>query len=233
MNDRIDEFFKARLTDHPMTPPPNAWSKVEANLSKKNKGIVWFRAAAALLFLGLLLATLVWIQSSKIETIPMNITKVDSSHEKEAVIKESNGAEELKPDLKSKSRSNAKRQPSLVQVESMPEIKNQVQQEIEQPAVVEVNNKIEVTESIAVSQPKAKKPLVLEFRLEEITTREQITVTEGIEVADVDSKTGIQKAIGFALDVKNGESPILNLRQAKENLFALNFKKDKKTITQQ
>lgn len=232
MNDRIDEFFKARLTDHPMTPPPNAWSKVEANLSKKNKGIVWFRAAAALLFLGLLLATLVWIQSSKIETIPMNITKVDSSREKEAVIKESNGAEELKPDLKSKSRSNAKRQPSLVQVESMPEIKNQVQQEIEQPAMVEAQNTIEVTKSITVSQPKARKPLVLEFRLDEITTQ-QLTATEELEIANVDSKNGIQKAIGFALEVKNGESPIINLRQAKENLFALNFKKDKKTSIQQ
>jgi len=233
MNDRIDEFFKRRLADHAVAPTPGAWSKVEVNLSKKNNGIVWFRAAAAFLFLGLLLATLVWIQSKKIETIPTSITKVDSSHEKEAITKESNGVQELRPDLKSKPRSNAKRQPTLAQVESMPEIKKHVQKEIEQPAVVEVNSKIEITESLAVSQPNAKKPLVLEFRLEEITTPEQLTATEGIEVANMDSKNGIQKAIGFALEVKNGESPIINLRQAKENLFALNFKKDKKTIIQQ
>lgn len=232
MNDRIDEFFKARLTDHPMAPPPNAWSKVEANLSKKNKGIVWFRAAAALLFLGLLLTVIVWVQSKKIETEPTRIANVDSSHEKERAIKGSNVTEGLRPDLKKRSRSNTKRQPSLVQVESMPEIKKQIQQEIEQPAMVEAQNTIEVTESIAVSQPKARKPLVLEFRLDEITTQ-QLTATEEIKIANVDSKNGIQKAIGFALEVKNGDSPIINLRQAKENLFALNFKKDKKTTIQQ
>lgn len=233
MNDRIDEFFKARLADQAVAPTPGAWSKVEANLSKKNKGIVWFRAAAAIFFLGLLLTTIVWVQSRRIDSTPTRITNADSTHEKEEAIKESNVAEDLRPDLKKKSRSNTKRQPLLVQVESMSEIKKQPQQEIEQTSMVEAQNTIEVTESIAISQTKARKPLVLEFRLEEITTRQQLTATEELEVANVDSKNGIQKAIGFALEVKNGDSPIINLRQAKENLFALNFKKDKKTTIQQ
>jgi hypothetical protein len=231
MNDRLDKFFKARLTDYTMAPTPGAWSKVEANLSKKNSGIVWLRAAAALLILGLSLATIVWVQSRRNETTPTSITKVDTSQEKEAVIKELNKEEELRPTLKRSSGSIAKRQPTLAQVENRPETVLQESQEIEQHSIVESTTIIDVTESIAVSQPKAKKPLVLEFRLEEIPTREQLP--EGIEVATIDSKNGIQKALGFALEVKNGESPIINFRQAKETLFALNFKKDKKTTTQQ
>ena len=90
-----------------------------------------------------------------------------------------------------------------------------------------------MTEPIAASQPKVKNPIVLEFRLEEVSTPMPLTKLNEQEVAEVDSKNRIQKAIGFALEVKNGESPVMNLRQAKENLFALNFKKDKKTITKQ
>ena len=231
MSDRIDEFFKTKLTDHAMAPTPRAWSKVEANLSKKNKGIIWFRAAAALLFLGLLVVTIVWLQSKRIETTSPTITNAIVFGEKETLLKKSNAEGELKYDLKKKPRTTTPRQSYLTHVDKSIEIKNQVLQKIEQSG--EEDNIIEVAEPIAVSQPKVKKPIVLEFRLEEVSTPMPLTKLNEQEVAEVDSKSGIQKAIGFALEVKNGESPVMNLRQAKENLFALNFKKDKKTITKQ
>lgn len=232
MNDRIDKFFNERIADHTMTPMPGAWAKVEANLSKKNKTIIWFRAAAALLFLELLFGALIWIRTERIETATAKITSTTSSKEKVMAMKDSNETKELKPEVKIKLKSNTKRKPLLTQIESIKETNNQAASEIEQTAIEEMDNVIE-NESIAANQSETKKPIVLEFRLDNISTPEPSTKINTIEVADLDYKNGIQKAIGFALDVKNGESPIINLRQAKENLFALNFKKEKKTTTQQ
>ncbi len=232
MGDRIDEFFKSRLTNHLMAPTPNAWSKVKANLSKKNKGIIWFRAAAALLFLGLMLGAIGWFQSKRMGTTPSTITNVDVSKQNNSSIQNSKGREELNHDPKKKSHPTTPRKPYLTRIDKGTKIKNQVIEKIQQPIYREATNIIGVSESIVVSQPKYKKPIVLEFRLEEIPTPMPLTELNEREVAEVDSKNGIQKALGFALEVKNGESSILNLHQAKENLFALNFKKDKKTITQ-
>ncbi len=156
MSDRIDEFFKTKLTDHAMAPTPRAWSKVEANLSKKTKGIIWFRAAA-LLFLGLLLATIVWLQSKRAETTPSTIANVNVSEEKETPLKKSYAEDEPKRNLKKKTQTTTSRQPYLPQVDKNTEIKNQFSQKIEQSG--EEDNIIEVTEPTAVSQPKVKKPI--------------------------------------------------------------------------
>lgn len=226
MSDRIDKFFNARLADHSMAPTQNAWSKLEVNLSKKNRTVIWFRSAAALVFLGLLLSTLAWVMKERIEPKPIATTNL--SKEKELAIEDSNETTMTKPDIKLQP--TAKKKRSVAQSKSNDEANNVIFIEIN-PTEIKVNNTIEA-ESLAVAESKPSKPIVLEFRLENVSLSAPSAQQTSIEVAELDPKSGIQKAIGFALDVKNGDSPIINLRQAKENLFALNFKKDKKTTTQ-
>jgi len=226
MSDRIDKFFNARLADHAMAPTQNAWSKLEVNLSKKNRTVIWFRSAAALVFLGLLLSTLAWVMKERIEPTPMATTNL--SKEKELAIEDSNQITMIKPDIKLQP--TAKKKRLVAQSKSNDEANNVIITEII-PTEMKVNNTIEA-ESLVVAESKPSKPIVLEFRLEDVSLSASSAQQTSIEVAELDPKSGIQKAIGFALDVKNGDSPIINLRQAKENLFALNFKKDKKTTTQ-
>jgi len=235
MNDRLNEFFKTRLKDYAMVPTSHAWSKVEANLQKKNKGIVWFRAAAALAVLGILLATIVWVQSKRSEINSSSITNNDSSKEQEVATKELNVAEELIHELNKQEATTHSKHHYAAKVEKTGEIDHkdvdkQVPQQIEQPTTELLNNTIALSETVSQS---VKKPIVLEFRLDEISTSKLITESNEIAGTEIESKTRIQKALGYALEVKNGESSFINLRQAKETLFALNFKKDKKTITQQ
>ena len=58
---KLDEFFKEKLTDHSIAPSTGAWQKVEAGFSKKNKGVAWLRWAAVFLLGAFLLGTL-WMQ---------------------------------------------------------------------------------------------------------------------------------------------------------------------------
>ena len=59
---QLDELFSEKLSNHVLTPPTGAWSKIETKLSKKNKGVVWLRWAAVLI-LGLMAATILWTQN--------------------------------------------------------------------------------------------------------------------------------------------------------------------------
>ena len=74
------------------------------------------------------------------------------------------------------------------------------------------------------SQQKEEKPIVLEYRLETI---EPQPVVESASAREPNGKSGLLKVIDFARDAKNGDGRLGDLRQAKDELFAFNFKKDK------
>src|SRR5260370_42474144 len=70
--DRVDQFFKNKLEDHSIAPSENAWTKVEAGLSKKNNVVLW-RWAAAVLLMGALI-TIIY-QSQKTEVAQPFLTE--------------------------------------------------------------------------------------------------------------------------------------------------------------
>jgi hypothetical protein len=74
---------------------------------------------------------------------------------------------------------------------------------------------------------KTEKPIVLEYRLETIEVPGPGPVAESASVTESNEKSGLRKVIDFAWDAKNSDGPLANMRQAKDELFALNFKKDK------
>ena len=63
---KIDSFFKKKVEGATMEPRAEAWAKVEANLSKKNKGLIWFKTAAALLLMGLFITSIIWLNRSDV-----------------------------------------------------------------------------------------------------------------------------------------------------------------------
>jgi hypothetical protein len=53
MNQQPDKLFRDKVADLKVNVPANAWSRVEANLDKKNKGVLWLKIAASLLIVAL------------------------------------------------------------------------------------------------------------------------------------------------------------------------------------
>ena len=110
------------------------------------------------------------------------------------------------------------------------EIKKQIENSTSQNIAVEnelqkqVEDKVMVTEQerIALSVKK-EKPVVIEFTLESISKEPIIEVAQANEA----ESSGLKKILETALDVKNGDSDLGIIRDAKNQLFALDFKKDK------
>ena len=81
-----------------------------------------------------------------------------------------------------------------------------------------------ITEPILLTQTtKPEKPIVIEFTLESI---KKPIVTEVAQANEVEN-SGLKKILEAARDVKNGESDFSIIRETKNQLFALDFRKEK------
>jgi len=217
---KIDEFLKKKVEDLAVEPRTEAWSKLESKLSKKNNGLIWFRAAAALVLVGLLVTTMVWLQRGEVSQPLAEQTKdaketpkakEDQTQPKEIEkSKITSGKKEL---LTKEAQTSKRQQKSGDETKTVAE----TQKSEATPLPITPDETIEVAAVV-------EKPIVIEYTLESVPLRKKQTPV----VADAGEKrNSLQKAIDFAREAKNSDSPLGELRQAKDDLFALNFKKDK------
>jgi len=220
----MDQLFKDKLGDHRLPPSAEAWSKVEAGLSKKNNIVILWRAAAVFVLFGLLTGAWFYWQSGQQGQPQQLVTKqsgTDNSgldepliaqHEKEENKTQVAGVEKTKDIKKVKSK-----------------ITKVTQQKISEPIPTE-NLLIDETELVADSKMKPtetlkelEKPIVIEFTLDPIPVRTLVAQAEG----ENEKNNGFEKILDKARDIKNGDSELGGLRDAKNELFALDFRKDK------
>ncbi|GHM98763.1 hypothetical protein WSM22_02530 [Cytophagales bacterium WSM2-2] len=224
--DQLDQLFKGKLEDHTISPSEDAWVKVEAGLSKKNNVVLW-RWAAAILLTGALI-TIIY-QSQKNENTAPALTKKSIEKEKPGVAPEPKKIEST---------------PAIAQT---PRKIQSIEKRVEQNSFVSVNKEIQKTETVAVvedqnkkliqenSNPiqekveekikgdatvkrevasKRQKPIKLEFTLEDLS-EEKVAATE--------EKSGLKKVLQLAREIKQGEGPMNDLREKKNELFARNL----------
>lgn len=226
MNNRIDQFFKDKLADVRHAPSADAWSRIESGLTKKNKYVIVWRIAAVLALLGLLFGSLYVAQNtvSPVKEIVKNSPKkntpatqqsIDSLSQKQPQENKLLTTAKEKPQEKPKQQKIIKEviqnQAVLPEQEKKEEIPNEPileQMTIEQVTVAEVI--------------KTEKPVVIEYTLESIAE----TKTE-IQTAQAQEKSGLKKLWDAAKDAKNGNGDLGLLRDAKNDLFAFEFRKDK------
>lgn len=237
MSNQIDDLFKKKLEVHSVEPDPNVWSRISSGLLKKNKAIIWFRAAAALL----LMVSAFWLYQNISNSTPSKITEVQPTElkeEKPAVIQEKAIEEKhntikasvptiQKPELLADKKSN-KSHNKMVEEDNpainMP-INNIPIKQAESIAQVDTDPMKGNTENEeAVSKPTSK-PIVIVYELKSYTVK-----TESDSEFDpfLQKKNGLKKVLDVANNIRTGESPLGGLRQVKEELFALNFKKEDK-----
>jgi outer membrane biosynthesis protein TonB len=217
---RIDELFKNKLANHPVAPSADAWQKVEAGLLKKNSAWVW-RLAAALVLFGLVSgAWYLWTKNTEVK--PELVQQpVPSQKEIPAIVQPEEQKQNLVAETKTEILSKQNKKSTFIKSEKKkeePEKVDNVKPEVTiQPEVLITENKTEPT--------PARKPIVIEFTLDAMP----INMTEpAVAVASVDNdKSGLQKILEKARELKNGESELGSLRDAKNELFALDFRKDK------
>ena len=216
---KIDGIFKKKLEDLALEPRSEAWVKLEAKLSKKNSGLIWFRSAAALLLMGLLITSIIWLQRDENQQVAEQLKNVNPSKiSKENKLKDTlsqSTPREANKITEAKRKSNSIKAKTINPSTVPPTVK-----EIEpEPPKIEILS----TETVAEVTIK-EKPIVIEYTLESIIPQKK----EAPIVAENDEKKkGLQKALDFAREAKNSDSPLGGIRQAKDDLFALNFKKDK------
>ncbi len=217
---KLDDLFKRKLEDLTLEPSGDAWIKLNAKLSKKNKGFAWFSAIAAVLLIGLLVTTIVLLdnrESKQYVSEQSKLLPAESSVENK-LMGDSLGKPLLTETIlitKAKKESKSVN-PTTVNPPSLQVMVKEIEDE---PLVAEILP----MEVIAETTIK-KQPIVIEYRLESILPQKKETplVAEVVE-----KKNGLQKALEFAREAKNSDSPLGEIRQAKDDLFALNFKKDK------
>jgi hypothetical protein len=218
MDSKVDKLFKEKLEAHTLQPSTQAWEKVESHLSKKNKMVVWLRIAAAIALLGLLtFAALNWsvnktpkveLVKEEIKPAPKETTPVIEDQKKKA--------EEDKQVAKAPVKKKANVVTAVITNETEPQ--QETQQEKQQVAVIEAlppANKNETT-------VKAEKTITLVYSLPAIKKQ----APEAPVVAEA-RKTGLERVLEIAKEVKNADNPLGELREAKDDILAFEFKKDR------
>ena len=227
--DRIDQFFKNKLDDHTIAPSENAWTKLEAGLSKKNNVVLW-RWAAAVLLMGALI-TIIYRSQTKTENQPVLAEKKIEKANAESKSTETAQSKSLSQKnesteahsntnnvaMKSSARNNI--QPIRSMSEEIQKKESVAVVEYKQPVVenaIEEKIKVEATPKATVASSQ-QKPIKLEFTLEDLPSVETVATTNEVK------NTGLKKVLELAREMKQGEGPLTNLKEKKNELLAHNF----------
>lgn len=208
---KVDKFFKDKLETHALQPSTQAWEKVESNLSKKNKMTVWLRAAAAVALLGVLGFVLATFNEPEKQIVEEKI----EPKEQPTVVPEQKKDEQKQIVVKKKKKPS----PKKVVVPVVPVVPD-VQPE---PETVQPEQQVAV---VIEETPKKEKSITLVYSLP--TIKKEQPAEEAVATVDEPKKTGLERVLEIAKEVKNADNPLGHLREAKDDIFAFEFKnKDK------
>lgn len=213
MNNKVDKLFKEKLETHTLQPSAQAWEKVDSHLSKKNKMVVWLRVAAAIALLGAVTFVVVDFSEPKKEIVKKKIEE-PKTQEDPLVVPEQKQVAEVPVKKKSLQRSQPKRVVAPVIQE--------VQPEPEQVAIVE-----EPVAPVVVEAPKKERSITLTYSLPSIKKQQPEATETAVATVEEPKKTGFERVLEIAKEVKNADNPLGELREAKNDILAFEFKKDK------
>lgn len=219
MSNRMDQLFKNKLGDHRLPPSQEAWAKIESGLTKKNKTVILWRSAAVFVLCGFLASAWFYWQSTQDHTQELT-TKQDDG------IK--NAPEVQKPLVDPVEKKEYKNQVAIIKKsERLKREKITSKKDMEEiteatPILKEAEKELAILETV-ITEPVSKpdKPVVIEFTLDPVPSTTLIA-----KAIEAEKSNGFKKILDKAIDLKNGEG-LGGLRDAKNELLAFDFKKDK------
>jgi len=219
MSNRIDQLFKKKLVDHRLPPSAEAWSKIESGLSKKNNTVILWRAAAVWILCGFFISAWFYWKSTqdRIQQLATQQEDIINTPPKTQPLIEPEDLEEDKNQAAVINKTTQTTREKITSPKTDEPIKESTIMKETETELIPVLETVS-TETVA----KAEKPIVIEFTLDPLPTTKLIA-----KAIEVEKTNGLKKVLDKALDLKNGEGDLGSLRDAKNELFALDFRKDK------
>lgn len=242
----LDELFREKLSAHKVQPSVDAWTRVEKNIAKKNSGwAIWLRAASIVFLMGA--GFVAWrvideqdayqasqmatVTESKETTEPGRTENVVSSKEQEA----NKPVDDLKAEPKPTATTTVHHKTTRTPVEKpmIAQGQNEDIKEAEtavdtQQSIAQVNEEptAVTTPAAEIEKITADKAMVVVYTLE-LPAQVEESMQEATASAELEKKTGLKRVLELAREARSTENPIGELRQAKNELLAFNFGRER------
>jgi len=243
MTKQPDNLFRNKLENFQMSPPANAWSKIESGLDTSSKKGLWLKIAAGIVLFavaGILLwttssddATLLAFESSTIQIESMeqrpdgDVPEVIPNNTAIAIHEEQTGTVK-------------KNKPTIEKRNPVQQNKNLLAQATAPIEDTDGSAEILITETHAevladvssvdteVLSQESLASVYLVYTADEVNEKYLRKPSNVDATSDEKKSSRIQMLMSVANNLKNGDGGLTDLRQMKDEIFALNFLDDKK-----
>lgn len=210
----MDQLFREKLQEHSIPPGMQAWDRVTSAMMRK-KSTLWYRWAAVLV-IGASVATTIWWTRT-----PNEIAKTSSASDQQPLAtRQVPQTSKASPTLKKK---EEKKFAKAIEKKTPQPASPSEAEALDEVIVTTLPvGEIAISESEPVSDPvpsSSEKSMVLVYTLDPVVTAEHSVPEE------VRKESSLNKVMDFARNVKNGESVIGDLKEAKLEFFALDHRK--------
>lgn len=237
MTQQPDELFRERLENFQMPAPANAWSRIESGLGNSNRKGLWLKIAAGLVLLSVA-SVLIWntgtttqrnslsdYQPASENKIPAekettSITDSNSQNTSPAMAVEKKEVRKksiVKKSLPEQTDSNSAMQVERVKLDNTPSTAEVFVADVTVPEVVSQTEETHAGVYLVYTAEVVNEKYLRKQQTEDATSGEK-------------KSSRIQMLMGVAYNLKNGDSGFGDLRQKKDEIFALNFLEEKKQL---
>jgi type IV secretory pathway VirB10-like protein len=234
---KIDDLFRDKLQNHQVNPSPDLWKKLEENLHTRQRSSMKYWSAAAVVTILCGMAYL-FIQISPLESQKQDAQAHSMAHEAasneisqiiepalEEIAVNDNHAEKTKfsvnnqqPVKKPKINPTTKEEKIIQKKE--PEEENKPLKEL-----VPIKAEVQVTEVEKVKEKISLPPVIIIYEPESTEDDIKTLVASDFENEEdpkgIKEKNKFQQIIDITKEFKNGNIGLARLREAKEELFAI------------
>jgi hypothetical protein len=238
MKQQPDHLFRNKLENFQLRPSADAWSRIEAGLDKQSNKALWLKIAAGLL---LLCIASVWIwkiqpveTDALVKTTPQATEpapdKLQSTQPEEPIVAGVDQNKKVEQEKTGKrnnrtvpafTKSTTSADQQLAVVEPTPE---EISVDVIQPETEVLIAEVETTST----ETQTNTGVYIVLTASEVNQKYLLPQPEDEATSEGKKSSRMQKLMGVAMNLADGDGPLGDLRQKKDELFALNFLEDKK-----
>lgn len=241
MKQQPDHLFHNKLENFQLKPSADAWNRIEAGLDKKSNKALWLKIAAGLLLLSIA-SVLIWkIQPAETDvlvettpeiksTTPERLQPTQPEETPVAAIDQNKKVEQEKTEKKTNrnipvyKKQSASSDQQLAVVEPTPE---EIPVDVVQPETETLIAEAE-TNTVEATETQNSTAVYIVMTANEVNQKYLLPQPEDEATSEGKKSSRMQKLMGVAMNIADGDGPMGDLRQKKDELFALNFLEDKK-----
>lgn len=218
MKHPIDHIFNQHLQQYEVHPSVDAWERLNESLRKKKEQKIklWYSIAASLLVVGISSFIILSKQPSGTQSFTNDaaISEIEKT-----VLPEKPSPEESVPVIIEKSKTNTSKDDALAIIKAVkPKQENQANQKVQKEQLSEIPQKLENLQASISSDLHISNDVKM------------IAAVGVIPSENAKSNTIFDKITNTALEIKNSNGVMAEIRQFKDEVISLEFFKTKKSI---